>query len=86
MFLVLYRGSYDDVVVKAFGAFDDALAMAQTLGGYYVDWEDSDRPHHESVAKALDVCDLDVGTYCGMSVLTLADGVPVRLTSVVTCY
>lgn len=81
MFVILYRGTMDDVVIRVTPDGADAEKQAKLLADYYDAWEASGRPHHPQVELALGVYRIDVGTYCNISILeTDSVGQPKNLT------
>ncbi len=80
-YLVLYRGHMDDLPVKLFDNRKEAVRLAKELAVHYE--EDAGDGfvglHHEAVMTLEDVLGIDVGTYCGISLLTLKNGVPYKV-------
>jgi hypothetical protein len=66
-YLVTYLGEMDDIPCGLFVNRDEADALARDIGAT-MDAEGDD--HHPAVADALVCMSRDVGTYCGVAVVT----------------
>lgn len=66
-YLVTYLGEMDDIPCGLFANRDEAEALARDIGTT-MDADGDD--HHPAAAGALACMSRDVGTYCGVAVVT----------------
>jgi len=87
-YLVLYRGVSDDLPVKLFNDRREAKRFAKELADHYEGCHDGPGldGHHDAVEGVLEVFGIDVGTYVGVSTVTLKGGVPYAITHLEATY
>jgi hypothetical protein len=70
-FVVTYLGEMDDIACGLFATYEEASKLAAEIGATMDTLGDD---HHPAVARVLDLMNRDVGTYCGVAVVTFVGG------------